>query len=228
MYSLFLSITACEHYYFYKTTSGLDVVYKCIGFFTNLKIIKGQQGVFMPASKDCTSYSTSSKIFHWLIALIVMPMVVFSFFIGDLPKPIIGTSVQLHKSFGLLVLFLMIFRVLIIIRNGKPSLSDTIPVWQRMAARLVQYSLYIALFTMPLIGWVMSTAAGKTPVFFWLFKLPLPGIPADKVLAKNMFFMHQIFAWIIISLLVLHIAAALKHHYINKDNVLRRMLFLKK
>lgn len=182
----------------------------------------------MTGISEKKTYASSSKLLHWLIALVVLPMVLFSFFIADLPKSMIGQTIQLHKSFGLLVLFLMIIRVVFIVKNGKPSLPSSVPIWQRMAARLVQYSLYIALITMPLIGWIMSVAAQKTPVFFGLFKVPLIGIPADKTLAKNMFFMHQIFAWIIIVLLTLHIAAALKHYYLDKDNVFQRMLFKKK
>lgn len=168
-------------------------------------------------------YSSGSKWLHWIVALIVIPMVCFSFFLDDLPETVRGTGINLHKSFGLLVLFLMFLRLFWILKKGKPSLPASVPIWQRFAARMVQFFLYVALFVMPLAGWIMSTAANKVPSFFGLFTLPLPGVPANKALAKNMFEVHEIFAWIIIGLLVLHIAGALKHYMIDKDKVAQRM-----
>jgi len=181
----------------------------------------------MASDVPVKSYSSASKFFHWLIAIIVIPMVLFSFFLDDLPKSIGGTAVMLHKSFGLTVLFLMIFRLVWVIRKWKPALPASVPLWQRTTARLVQHALYITIIAMPLVGWIMSMAAQKTPVFFGLFKLPLPGIPADKTLAKNMFEIHSTLAWIIIIIVALHILGAIKHHFIDKDNVLKRMLWEK-
>ena len=168
-------------------------------------------------------YSSGSKLFHWLIALIVLLMLSVSFFLENLPEAIKPTAIMFHKSFGLTVLGLMILRIIWIIHTGKPKLPSTVPLWERALSHFVQYSLYLLLLLMPICGWIMSVAANHIPSFFGLFNLPLPGITPDKALSSWMFAAHRNIAFIIIGLLVLHIAGALKHYWIEKDNVLQKM-----
>ncbi|MDP3559821.1 MAG: cytochrome b [Legionellaceae bacterium] len=169
-------------------------------------------------------YSSLSKFFHWTIALIVIPMVLGSFFLGDLPSGVRGTAIALHKSFGLTVLLLMLLRIIWIFFAGRPVLPDSVPRWQRILAHAVQYALYLTVLAMPLVGWMMSQAAGHTPRFFGLFALPFPGISENKALSDLLFDIHQKIAFVIIGLLCLHIAGAIKHYFIDKDVVVKRML----
>jgi cytochrome b561 len=171
------------------------------------------------------AYRPLSKFFHWTIALIVIPMVTGSFYIDTLSKASQGTVIMLHKSFGLLVLALMLMRISYLLIAGRPDLPPTVATWERVLARFVQYSLYISLILMPLCGWMMSTAAGHPPVFFKLVTLPFPGISPNELLSNQLFLAHQIIAYIILGLLFLHISGALNHHFIDKDNVLNNMLF---
>ncbi|OGV43710.1 MAG: cytochrome B [Legionellales bacterium RIFCSPHIGHO2_12_FULL_42_9] len=175
--------------------------------------------------KKTKVYSPGSKLFHWLIALIVLTMLSGSFFLNDLPLTIQATAIMFHKSFGLTVLLFMILRSFWIIYRGKPALPPTVARWERALSHAVQYSLYLLLFLMPICGWVMSVAADKTPSYFGLFKVPLPFIAHSKPLAQWMFAAHQTIAWIIITLLFLHISGALKHYFIDRDKVLQRMWF---
>ena len=170
-----------------------------------------------------SNYSTGSKVFHWLIAVIVICMLSGSFFLEDIPKAFQGTAYMIHKSLGLTVLFLMIARFFWIQYRGKPALPATVPAWQKIMSRFVQYSLYLFLIVMAFCGWIMSVAAERIPSFFGLFNLPLP-INPSKTLAEFMDQSHKTIAWILIAFVVLHIAGAIKHHFIDKDNVLRRML----
>lgn len=172
-------------------------------------------------------YSTGSKFFHWLIALLVLLMLGGSFFLDDVPKPYEGLAVMIHKSIGLTILVLMILRIVWIVRAGKPALPF-MPKWQKILARSVQHSLYLLLILMPLTGWIMSTAAGRSPLFFGLFTVPFPGIPLDKNLSHNLFTTHQIIAWLLIALVTIHIIGAFKHLLLDKDNVMRSMWFKKK
>ena len=174
--------------------------------------------------KHPNSYSSGSKFFHWLIALIVILMLVGSFFLEDLPKEYIGSAFMMHKSFGITVLFLMLLRLFWLGISGKVPLPATVPRWERVVSHFVQYALYLFLILMPLSGWIMSVAANKIPYYFGLFHFSLPGIEPSKDLAVLMKQTHNIMAWIIIALVVLHIAGAIKHHFIDKDEVLRRML----
>ena len=170
---------------------------------------------------DVKVYHPLSKFLHWLIALLVVTLLVVGFLLEDLP-PIAYT---LHKSFGILVLALMIGRVLWIRHIGRPSLPEAMPQWEKFFARAVQHCLYLFLIMMPIAGWIMSTASGHVPEFFGLFLFPCPGISEDKALAEFMKEVHETTAWIIIGLLFFHVAGALKHHFGDKDNVLKRMWF---
>lgn len=173
--------------------------------------------------KQVERYSAGIKFLHWLIALVVIGMLSVSFFLSDFPERYQPMAYLLHKSFGLSVLGFMLIRLFLVLYRGKPPLPSSVPVWQRRIARLVQYGLYLLLFAMPISGWVMSVAAKKPPSFFGLFYLTLP-IEPDKALAKLMNQIHVTIVWILIALILLHIAGAMKHYLIDKDRVLQSML----
>lgn len=177
----------------------------------------------MTKNLPVSSYSTGSKIFHWLIAFIVMGMLAGSFFLEDVSKQYQSLAYMLHKSLGLTILFLMIVRFLWIQYHGKPAMPVTVPTWQKVVSIIVQYNLYVFLIVMAMCGWIMSVAAERVPSYFGLFNMSLP-IQPSKTLAKLMNQSHKTIAWVLIVLVVLHIAGAIKHHFIDKDNVLKRML----
>lgn len=175
-------------------------------------------------TQKTAEYSKGSKFFHWLIALIVIVMLSVTFFFGDLPKDIRPTAYTVHKSFGITVLFLMILRLIWLLKSGKPSLPKSVALWQQRAAHTVHYALYILIISMALSGWLMTMAADRIPYYFGLFPFPLPWVEPDKALAQLMNTTHKTLAWIIIAFVALHIAAALKHYFIDKDDVVQRML----
>ena len=152
-------------------------------------------------------------------------MIIAGFLMGDIgDKALKGQVYMLHKSTGISILILMLFRAAWTLNNTKPALPNGSAVWERIAELSLHGLLYVILIVMPLTGWIFSTAAGHAPHFFGLFSMPLPGIPESKALAKQASNLHEIIAWIIIVLVGTHIAAALKHHFVNKNNVLTRML----
>ncbi|MCX7116591.1 MAG: cytochrome b [Legionellales bacterium] len=172
---------------------------------------------------NVTSYSAGSKAFHWLISIIVITMLSLSFFLDGIPKQYQPVAYMIHKSAGLTVLFLMIARFFWLQYCGKPALPPSVPRWQKIAAHFLHYSLYVGIICMALFGWIMSVAAGKIPSYFGMFSLSLPIAP-NKALSKLMNQSHKTMAWVLIVLIVLHIVAAIKHHFIDKDVVLKRML----
>jgi cytochrome b561 len=167
-------------------------------------------------------FTATSKWLHWLVALIVIPMVFGSFFLDDIPKLYRSDIIGLHKSLGLTILCLMIIRLINILIVGRPPLN--IALWEKILSRVVQYALYASLILMPLFGWAMSTAAGRPPNFFGLVVLPFPGITPDKALSRLLFVAHHYTAFVIIGLLFLHVSGAFKHLLIDRNGVMASML----
>lgn len=178
----------------------------------------------MSSLPKVNTYAKSIKLLHWLTAVLLVLMLIGGFIVEDIPKAIRGTFMMFHKSTGILILFLMLFRFFWVKHKGKPALPNTVAVWERHLAHTVQYLLYFFVIAMPFVGWAMSMAANKTPIFFGLFALPLPFVPQSAELSSRLFEWHETIAWILIGLIALHVAGALKHHFITKDDVLKRML----
>jgi len=129
---------------------------------------------------------------------------------------------EMHKSFGLLVLLLFPMRLTWRLMNASPHL-DMIPKWEQHAAKSVHWLLYFGMLLMPLSGWIMATASGYTPAFFGLFDVPAP-VDLNEGTAQLSLAIHHYGAWTLIALLSLHLAAATKAHWLDKNNILKRML----
>lgn len=171
-----------------------------------------------------STYGSVSKLFHWGIFLLVVIMLVVGFIMEDLPDSMQSTVYMMHKSTGLLILGLMVLRLLWRWMNKSPEFPNAMPQWQKIAAHVAHWLFYIILLAMPLVGWIMSTAAGRVPTFYGLITAPFPGIELNDQLAHQLANVHEMLAYVLLFLLALHIAAALKHHFIDKDNVLVRMM----
>lgn len=167
------------------------------------------------------TYGSVAKFFHWAIFLLVL-INVGGFLLEDMPKDYQPMLYNLHKLNGLAILLLMILRMLWAWTNIKPQLPMSLPNWQKLTSRLIHFCLYVVLILMPISGLVGSNAAGKAP-HIGDFKFVLP-IDQSKELADAAFNVHNTLAYILVGLLTLHILAALYHHFIKRDNVLRRML----
>jgi cytochrome b561 len=171
-----------------------------------------------------TKYTKGLVYLHWAIATVVILLLSVSFFLENFPKDLRPTAIMLHKSLGLTVLALMGWRLYWLFKRGRPNLPDTMPCWEIGLARLVQYALYLLLIAMPLVGWMMCMFSNHPPIWFGLIPLSIPGIPQNAEWAQFLFQTHQIIAWVLIGLIGLHIAGALKHALVDKDNVMESML----
>lgn len=132
---------------------------------------------------------------------------------------------QLHKSFGFTVFALASLRLGWRFVNPTPALPTTMPAWERRLAEAVHVGLYGALAAVPLTGWLMaSTSPYAIPtIVFGLFALPHPLAP-DAATHETLILVHRIAAYTLAAMVALHVAGALKHHFITGDEVLRRML----
>lgn len=180
-----------------------------------------KKGKFM--SKIVTRYSNTAIALHWLMALLIFAAFPLGLYMHDLPLS--PTKLQLysyHKWIGITVLLLAVLRVVWRATHTPPALPDGLPRWQQFASHATHYVLYVLIFAVPLSGWLMSSAKGFKTVWFGV--LPLPDLVGkDKALGELLANVHANLNYLLLALVVLHIAAALKHHLIDKDGVLLRM-----
>ncbi|MDF3054439.1 MAG: Cytochrome B561-like protein [Gammaproteobacteria bacterium] len=170
-----------------------------------------------------THYGLIAKLFHWIMSLIVICMLCIGLYMVSLPNSLDKLQIYgYHKATGILVLSLVTLRVLWRCFNISPTLAP-MPNWQKISAHSLHIALYVFMFAMPLTGWMMSSAAGIPVSFFGLFVLPDLVSPNPTLLT---FFdqTHKTLAFILIGMILLHLLAALKHHFINKDDTLRKMI----
>ena len=175
-------------------------------------------------------YTLIQRLLHWLTALLVLIVLVCGALVWaygyDGLKATLGQNVTnaiylIHKSSGVLILFVMILRLILRMVLGVPEKLSSLTPFERIASTAVQHSLYTTLIAMPVVGW-LATAAGGFPVEF--FGATLPGlIGKDKALSETLFAVHGWLALLILALACLHVAGALQHWLIKQDGVMRRM-----
>ena len=169
------------------------------------------------------TYGVVAKTFHWVLFLMLSFSIVAGNFLADMPKGAEKLQAAgMHKSFGAVLLMLILARFLWRLINENPELPAGTSSAQAMMAKGMHWLLYVLMFAQPLSGILMSQAAGFPVSFFGLFEFPVFMEKAPEM-AKFFRGMHGT-VWIILVLAVVgHVAAALHHHFIKKDDVLKQM-----
>jgi cytochrome b561 len=169
-------------------------------------------------------YGAVAQLLHWLIVVLIITQFVLAIKADALHiGPAKIALLARHKSIGLTIFALAVLRLLWRLINPVPHVPPNTPAWQSLSARLSHAALYTLILITPLLGWLMSSARGFSVSWFGLFTLP-DFVAPDK--GKYEFFLgaHQFVAFSLAAIAILHAAAALKHHFIDRDDVLRRML----
>ena len=165
-----------------------------------------------------------SQLFHWLIVVLIIVQVTLASLADDLPPSARKLALLArHKSVGITILMLVILRLLWRQLNPIPLLPTTLKPYERVLAHTTHTLLYVLLFTMPLSGWMMSSARGFPVSWFGFFTLP-DLVPKNRSLYEALLTTHETLAVALAVVVTLHVAAALKHHFWLRDDVLRRML----
>ena len=178
----------------------------------------------MTKSAPHSRYSSLSITLHWAMLLLIIAVYACMELRGYYPK---GSDFpeglkMWHFMFGLTVLLLVLIRVVARVTGGTPPITPDPPAWQTLIARLTHFALYAFMIAMPIAGWVILSASGKTIPFYGLDLPALVG--PNKALAEQVKELHETVATIGYFLVGLHAVAALFHHYIVKDDTLRRMM----
>jgi len=173
-------------------------------------------------------YSATAIALHWVLALAILTVFAVGFFLDDLPfSPFKLKLINWHKWAGVSILFLSVLRLLWRLAKRPPALpariEQAMPGWQRTAYHGTHHLMYLLFFVVPLLGWAYSSAKGYPIVWFGV--LPLPDLlPVNKALAETLKDLHGLAAFGLIGLVCLHVGAALKHQFIDRDGLISRML----
>ncbi len=184
----------------------------------------------MAFSNTALRYGGVTKFFHWLTALLILTLIPLGLYANDLPY---DTQAQLttkawyfslHKTLGVTVFFVALLRILWAWSQPKPGLLNADKKAESWLAETVHWLLYGALVIVPLAGWISHAAASGFAPIWWPLGQNLPLIPKSTAIEHAFVSLHEISGKVLIGALILHAAGALKHHFIDRDSTLRRML----
>ncbi len=170
------------------------------------------------------SYGLITRNLHWGIALLVFALFFVGLTVDELDKtdPLRQQLFALHQSFGILVFFLTLIRIPLNILQPEPVPPTHMGPWEVQLANAVKKSMNLLLLLIPLSGYLAVATKGVHPLFFGM-EMPLL-IGEDETLHEFFEETHEVLAWTLMGIVVLHMAAAWKHHLVDKDDVLLRML----
>lgn len=177
-------------------------------------------------------YGDVAMLFHWLIALCIIGLIIVGKYMGGLEKddPTRFLLTQWHKSFGISVLILAVLRIAWRFTHRPPPEPDGLPLWQKMAAGGTHLLLYVLMLALPITGWIMVSASPLN-IDTMLFKvIPWPHFPGltdlsnREDIAHHFHDYHHLAGTALIVLLLAHVGAALKHHFVDKDTIMLRMV----
>ncbi len=176
-------------------------------------------------------YRSVAVALHWAIAILILSQIAGGLYMHNLPNSaaVKFDLYQLHKSFGLSIFGLTIIRLGWRLAHRPPALPGAMPGWQKLIARLTHWAFYALMVLTPLAGLAMVSASPLNVPTLWFGMVEIPHLPffngvADRAAVEDVFQeVHEYLAFSILFLFVLHVAAALKHGFVNRDGVLRSM-----
>lgn len=180
------------------------------------------------SSSRATRYTGVAMAAHWVLALGLIAALGLGWYMTGLPfSPSRLKLYNWHKWLGVTLLTLSLLRLLWRVTHRPPELPPAVaramPQWQHWAHNGTHHAMYLLFFAVPLLGWAYSSAAGFPIVFLGM--LPLPDfVSASPELAETLKPLHGWAAWALVVLIAMHVGAALKHQFIDRDGLISRML----
>ena len=196
----------------------------------NATALKYELILDMPISNTSNQFGSVSKILHWLTVILIFVTIPLAWYAAQLPndsseqvaKKLFAFS--LHKTFGITALGVAIFRILWAVTQTAPNLVGRPKHFEISLAAIVHWLLYFSIISVPLTGWIHHAASTGYAPILWPFSQNLIFVPKDPWTSELFAGFHHVTKFILLAAVGLHIAGALKHHYINKDATLLRML----
>jgi cytochrome b561 len=171
-----------------------------------------------------TRYTPTAIALHWLAATLILANLAFGLYVSGLTlSPAKLRYLSWHKWTGITILLVSAMRLIWRMRHEPPALPETMRPWEKRAANASHALLYVLFFAAPLTGWLYSSAAGFQTVYLGV--VPIPDLlPKDRELAEVLKVVHRWINYSMAGVIAVHVAAALKHHVADRDDVLVRML----
>jgi len=180
-----------------------------------------------PLENTENRYGPVAVALHWVMALLLVVLVSLGVYMVRLPDVGFDTKkitlILYHKQLGMLALTLVALRLAWRVTNALPRLVANLPDWQKVIARFVHLTFYALMLALPITGWLMSSADGFPVSFLGLFNLP-DLVAHDENLFRVFAALHKWLGYALIPLLAVHAGAALRHHFLFRDDTLRKML----
>ncbi len=172
-----------------------------------------------------TRYAKGAIAFHWIIAALVLANYALVQIAGNVDKAVKGVYVGPHKAIGITILFLTLLRIIWRLTHARPDVAAGVKPWEAALAKTAHALFYILLISIPLTGWMMSSAASGGGGVGWFGLFEIPGLPfaENRPLAGEIYDFHKIMGQAMFVLIVLHILGALKHQFFDKVPVLAKM-----
>ena len=170
-------------------------------------------------------YGPVSRALHWLVAVLIVGLIPLGWYMIrlDYYDPWSHDTLEIHKALGMIVLLLAAIMVSWQIVGGRTRFALPRKRWEVLAARISHTLLYAVMVVVPATGYIISTSAGAGISIFGLFEIPAV-LPKSVPLRDAAISVHYYLAYGSVGLIALHVAGALKHHFIDRDDTLRRML----
>ncbi|CAM8653115.1 cytochrome b [Sphingobium sp.] len=167
-------------------------------------------------------YTAVARALHWAIAVLILLNLALGFAHDAFPKD--WAVMPVHKSIGLTILALTLLRIVWRLVHPAPRLPAAMPLWEKGAAHATHFLFYALMLILPLSGWIMTSAGTRPLNWFFLFDVPKFGVGKEDAIVGLSRGAHELLPWLWAALIAIHVGAALRHHLVLKDDVLRRML----
>jgi cytochrome b561 len=169
-------------------------------------------------------YTGTARALHWLAALLIFTGFGLGLFMTGLEfSPDKFRYYAWHKWLGITVFLLAAARLAWRATHPPPALPDAMPVWQVRTAYVAHVLLYALMLAIPVSGWIYSSATGVSVTYLGLVDLPNL-VPKDRELARTLLLVHRSLNYLLAAVVTVHVAAAFKHHFVDRDDILARML----
>lgn len=185
----------------------------------------------MALNNSETTWGTVSKVLHWAMAIVIIVAIALALYADTLDPDIAADRalwwklmIETHKPLGFVAMVLIVIRVIWALKNTRPQMPSSMKFWELKTSKVIHITLYGLMIFVPYSGYIMSQYAGGSPIdFFGLFKVP-NFIGKDEEAVKIAHWLHVNIGLFLGAIVLFHVFAALFHHFVRKDNVLKAML----